>query len=359
MQVKFRKIIHIDMDAFYASVEQRDNPQLRGKAIAVGGSEIRGVVTTCSYEARKYGVRSAMPGLTAKKKCPHLIFIEPRFDVYRSVSKQIMEILQDYSDLVEPMSLDEAYLDVTINKKGIQSATHVAEEIKTRIKKELKLTASAGVSINKFLAKVASDVNKPDGIFVIPPDKTEEFIDKLPIEKVPGIGKVTTAKMHEMGVVTCADLKKFGKIELNRLFGKTGGYYFDIVHGNYDNPVKSGRIRKSVSSERTFDKDITNPEEMIARLKTITGNVVKYLVTREIKGKTVTLKIKYDDFVHKTRSKSVNEWISSYNEIFPVVVELFNSPTAPDKPVRLLGVGLSNLNLYEEPEDGDQLTISF
>lgn len=354
-----RKIIHIDMDAFYASVEQRDNPVLQDKAIAVGGSEKRGVVTTCSYEARKYGVRSAMAGLTAKKKCPHIIFVKPRFDVYRSVSKQVMEILRDYTDLVEPMSLDEAYLDVTENKKGLTSATKVAEEIKARIKSELNLTASAGVSVNKFLAKVASDMDKPNGLYVIPPGKTEKFIDKLKIEKVPGIGKVTSRKMHELGITTCADLKKYSKIELNRLFGKTGSYYYDIVHGEYDSPVKPHRIRKSVSAERTFDEDLTDINEMCERLETITGHVVKYLEKREIKGKTITIKIKYNDFENRTRSRSVNELVSGFEDIFPVVKELLVNPEPPVKPVRLLGVGLSNLNIHESDPDNDQISMLF
>ena len=359
MTISIRKIIHIDMDAFYASVEQRDNPNLQGKAIAVGGSEIRGVVTTCSYEARKYGVRSAMPGLTAKKKCPHIIFIKPRFDVYRSVSKQVMDILRDYTDLVEPMSLDEAYLDVTENKKGISSATKVAEEIKARIKSELNLTASAGVSVNKFLAKVASDMDKPDGLYVIPPGRTEQFINTLVIEKVPGIGKVTAKKMHELGISTCADLKKYGKIELNKLFGKTGGYFYNIVHGEYNNPVKPHRIRKSVSSERTFDTDISDTNEMMNRLERITGYVVKYLEKRNIKGKTVTLKIKYGDFENRTRSKSVGEFISSFDEIYPIVKELLIHPAPPNKPVRLLGVGLSGLNIQSNEADNEQLNILF
>ncbi len=359
MTINVRKIIHIDMDAFYASVEQRDNPELQGKAIAVGGSEIRGVVTTCSYEARKYGVRSAMPGLTAKKKCPHIIFIKPRFDVYRSVSKQVMDILRDYTELVEPMSLDEAYLDVTDNKKEISSATKVAEEIKARIKSELDLTASAGVSVNKFLAKVASDMDKPDGLYVIPPGRTEQFINTLVIEKVPGIGRVTAKKMHELGIGTCADLKKYDKVELNKLFGKTGGYFYDIVHGEYNNPVKPHRIRKSVSSERTFDKDITDVKDMIERLEKITGSVVNYLEKKDIKGKTVTLKIKYGDFENRTRSKSIGEFISSFDEIFPVVKELLVHPEPPVKPVRLLGVGLSALNIQSKDENDNQLNILF
>jgi DNA polymerase-4 len=351
------KIIHIDMDAYYASVEQRDNPELRGKPIAVGGSEIRGVVTTCSYEARKFGVRSAMPGLTAKKKCPDLIFIKPRFDVYRDVSKKIMSIFNEFTDLVEPLSLDEAFLDVTINKKGIKSATIVAKEIKKRIKAELNLTASAGVSINKFLAKVASDMDKPNGLYVIPPDKADAFIEKLDINKVPGIGKVTSQKMKKMGLNTCGDLKKMNRAELHKKFGKVGSYYYKIVHGEYNSTVKPNRIRKSISSERTFDNDLINVDDMLERLEVITKHVVKYLEKRKIKGRTVTIKIKYFDFVSKTRSKSLPNWICSFDEIYPIVKELLYKPSIPEKPIRLLGVGLSNLNTTERNEDKDQFTL--
>jgi DNA polymerase-4 len=349
----------MDMDAFYASVEQRDNPELRGKPIAVGGSEIRGVVAASSYEARKFGVRSAMPGLTAKKKCPDIIFIKPRFDVYRSVSKQIMSIFHEYTDLVEPLSLDEAYLDVTSNKKGIKSATLVAKEIKKQIKRELNLNASAGVSINKFLAKVASDVDKPNGLYVIPPNKAEAFIETLAINKVPGIGKVTFQKMKKLGINTCGDLKKMDWSELRSKFGKVGSYYYKIVHGEYDSPVKPNRIRKSVSSERTFDSDLNDPEKMLQKLENITQHVVDYLNKRKIKGKTVTIKIKYFDFVSRTRSKSLPGWLNTFDEIFPVVKELLYQPSLPEKPVRLLGVGLSNLNITEKKESADQLTLKF
>lgn len=347
------------MDAFYASVEQRDNPELRGKAIAVGGSEMRGVVTTCSYEARKFGVRSAMPGLTAKKNCPNLIFVKPRFDVYRKVSKQIMNIFFEFTDLVEPLSLDEAYLDVTTNKKGINSATIIAREIKNRIRSELKLTASAGVSVNKFLAKVASEMDKPNGLYVIPPEKAEAFIEGLDVRKVPGIGIVTSAKMNEFGIKSCADLKKFEKIDLVKKFGKSGNYYYNIVHGEYDNPVSPHRIRKSISAERTFDEDISNPELMIAKLESITKNVVDYISKRKIKGKTVTLKIKYFDFVNRTRSKTVGNYINNYEEIFSVVKELLYNPALPEKAVRLLGVGLSNLNINEKQTQETQFTLGF
>lgn len=357
MKAPIRKIIHIDMDAFYASVEQRDNPDLHGKAIAVGGSEKRGVVTTASYEARKFGVRSAMPGATARKKCPHLIFIKPRFNIYREVSKQIMDILSEYTDLVEPMSLDEAYLDVTENKKGIKSATIVAKEIKQKIKDKLKLSASAGISINKFLAKVASDMDKPDGLFVITPDKADEFINKLPVEKVPGIGRVTQSKMKEMGINTCTDLKKYTRVQLVQMFGKTGGYYYDIVHCEYDNPVSPNRIRKSVSSENTFAEDLTIKDDMLKEIESLTRSVADWLVKRNVKGKTVTLKIKYFDFVQRTRSKTVPHFTNSFDEIHEIAKDLFYHPNVPEKPVRLLGVGVSNLDIVENPEGEDQIRM--
>lgn len=357
--MKYRKIIHIDMDAFYASIEQRDNPEYRGKPLVVGGSEKRGVVAAASYEARKFGVRSAMPSVTAKRQCPDLIFVRPDFEKYKSVSKQIMAVFKDYTDLVEPLSLDEAYLDVTENKMGMSSATLIAKEIKARIKKELNLTASAGVSINKFLAKVASDVDKPDGLYVIPPDKTEKFIDKLEIDKVPGIGRVTTAKMKKMNIHLCSDLKKFTRVKLVTLFGKPGGYYFDIVHGNYDSEVKPDRTRKSVGAENTFRDDLTTDEEMLGEIERIVKSVVRRLDRINRKGKTVTLKIKYHDFEIKTRSKTVGHFISSKEDILTVARDLYYTPEHPDKPVRLLGVSVSNLNIDPEEKRSSQLTLKF
>jgi len=270
-----------------------------------------------------------------------------------------MNIFFEFTDLVEPLSLDEAYLDVTTNKKGINSATIIAREIKNRIRSELKLTASAGVSVNKFLAKVASEMDKPNGLYVIPPEKAEAFIEGLDVKKVPGIGKVTSAKMNEFGIKSCADLKKFEKIDLVKKFGKSGNYYYNIVHGEYDSPVRPHRIRKSISAERTFDKDISNPELMIAKLESITKNVVDYISKRKIKGKTVTLKIKYFDFVNRTRSKTVGSYIDSYEEIFSVVKELLYNPALPEKAVRLLGVGLSNLNINETQTQETQFTLGF
>ncbi|MCK5700612.1 MAG: DNA polymerase IV, partial [Cyclobacteriaceae bacterium] len=251
-----RKIIHIDMDAFFASIEQRDNPDLLGKPVAVGGAGKRGVVAAASYEARKFGVFSAMPASIALRKCPELIFTKPRFDVYKEVSNQIRQIFLEYTDLVEPLSLDEAYLDVTENKKGLGSATIIAREIKSKINSTTHLIASAGVSINKFLAKVASDQDKPDGLYVIKPNQAESFVDGLAIEKFFGIGKVTAKKMHELGINTGADLKQISIEELVRRFGKVGRYYFDIARAIDKRLVNPNRIRKSLGAERTFEDDL-------------------------------------------------------------------------------------------------------
>lgn len=345
------------MDAFYASVEQRDNPDLKGKPVAVGWPDKRGVLTTASYEARKYGVRSAMPSVTAKRKCPELIFIKPRFDVYKKVSKQIREIFKEYTDLVEPLSLDEAYLDVTENKKNIPSATLIAKEIKQNIKNNLNLTASAGVSINKFLAKVASDMDKPDGLFVIPPDKTVEFIEKLPIEKIPGIGKVTAAKMKNMNITTGTDLRQFERAALVRLFGKQGSYYYKIVRNEYDSPVVPDRIRKSISSENTFIDDLSDEIKMLDELKKISESLYKSCEKLSTTGKTITLKIKYHDFEQRTRSKTIDHPVISNDELFNIVEELFWIPEKPYKPVRLFGVGLSNLNNRGMTDEGPQLML--
>ena len=356
---EIRKIIHVDMDAFYASVEQRDNPELKGKPIAVGGSAQRGVVAAASYEARKFGVRSAMPSVTAKKKCPELIFVKPRFDVYKSVSTQIMSIFKEYTDLVEPLSLDEAYLDVTSNKKGIQSATQIAKEIKEKIRKELHLVASAGISINKFLAKVASDMDKPNGLYVIPPKIVDAFIDKLPVSKIPGIGKVTQEKMQKLNIITGGDLKKYSRFELVRLFGKSGGYYYDILRNEHESEVKPNRIRKSIGAENTFDKDIEDTSEMLRELKNSADKVYSYMEKKDVSGKTVTIKIKYHDFVQRTRSKTLNDFIKEKQELYSTVEELLWLPAKPEKPVRLLGVSISNLNITETIEDSPQLTMIF
>jgi len=356
---EIRKIIHIDMDAFYASVEQRDNPDLRGKAIAVGGSEKRGVVMTASYEARKFGVHSAMPSRMAIEKCPYIIFVKPRFEAYTSVSKQIREIFKSYTNLVEPLSLDEAYLDVTENKAGNPSATLIAKEIKQRIKDELHLTASAGVSINKFLAKVASDMQKPDGLTVITPDKAEAFIETLAIEKIPGIGKVTAVKMNKLGIKTGADIKKIEVNELVKRFGKTGSYYYHLVRCEHNSPVVPDRIRKSIAAENTFSEDISDENEMLFELEHLVEVLEKRIQKSKSSGKTITLKIKYYDFQLTTRSKTLGVFVDSKKEILDVIKELLFNPEKPIKPVRLLGVSLSNLNHENFKIISDQLNLEF
>jgi len=299
-----RKIIHIDMDAFYASIEQRDQPELRGKPVIVGGNpDSRGVVATCSYEARKFGIHSAMSSSRAYKLCPQAVFQRPRFEVYKSVSEQIRVIFHEFTDLVEPLSLDEAYLDVTENKKNIRSATLIAEDIRQRIFQETGLTASAGVSFNKFLAKVASDINKPDGTKVITPKQADEFIAKLAISKFFGIGKVTAEKMKKIGINTGSDLRKLSKERLVSLFGKNGLYYFNISHGRDDRPVCTEWIRKSLGKEITLDKDITDLTRILEILEDLANQVEVLLKRNQLQGKTITLKVKYFDFTSITRSK--------------------------------------------------------
>ncbi len=341
---RYRKIIHIDMDAFYASIEQRDNTEYRGKPIAVGGSpEGRGgVVATASYEARKFGVRSAMPSKKAKQLCPHIIFIRPRFDVYKSVSEKIRAIFHRYTDKIEPLSLDEAFLDVTYDKQDIGSAIEIATQIRLAIKDELQLTASAGVSINKFVAKIASDMNKPDGLTFIGPSSIEAFMEALPVEKFFGVGKVTAEKMKKRGWHTGADLKKLAERELTKHFGKSGRFFYRIVRGIDDREVESDRETKSVGAEDTFPFDLTSFEEMIKELDKIAGLVVDRLHRHELKGRTVTLKIKYSDFRQITRSKSFDSPVNDYETILETAKQLLLATESEDK-VRLLGISLSNL----------------
>lgn len=353
-----RKIIHIDMDAFYASVEQLDNPELRGKAIAVGGGGHRGVVAAASYEARKFGVRSAMPGKTAKEKCPHLIFITPRFQRYKEISKKIREIFFEYTELVEPLSLDEAYLDVTENKKGIKSANEIAREIRKRIFEETGLTASAGISVNKFLAKTASDINKPNGQKTIHPDKILDFLEKLPIEEFYGIGKVTANRMHELHIFNGADLKKKSTEELQKHFGKAGLYYYNVVRGIHHGEVKPHRIQKSVAVERTFWDDIDDDEEIDLKLKSLSRDLEERLNRSNIKGKTLTLKIKYKDFSLFTRSRTQDDFYGNHQNFYETVKKLWELRPF-DKPVRLLGLSLSNLNTEEKKQISVQLKIPF
>ncbi len=356
---EIRKIIHVDMDAFYASVEQRNHPEYRGKPVAVGGNKLRGVVAAASYEARKYGVHSAMPSALAIKKCPNLIFIKPKFNQYKEISDQIMGIFKSYTDLVEPMSLDEAYLDVTENKFNIPSATIIAKEIRKKIKAETRLTASAGVSFNKILAKVASDYDKPDGLFVIPPEKADDFIDKLPIKKIPGIGKATEKKMFELGIKTGGDIKIRSKYWLNRHFGKFGVYLYGLLRHQYDNPVQPTKIRKSIGAERTFERDLDDERQMIFALREIAEKVAERMERKNLMGKTLTLKIKYFDFEMNTRSRTTNHFINSTDEIFDAASELLFVPIKPIKPVRLLGVQLSNLNTEIREKSPKQLSFGF
>jgi DNA polymerase-4 len=341
--IQHRKIIHIDMDAFYASVEQMDNPELRGKPIAVGGAENRGVVSAASYEARKFGVRSAISGVLAKKNCPELIFVRPRFDRYREISKKIHKIFHEYTDLVEPLSLDEAYLDVTQNKKGNPSASLLAQEIRARIYDEVGLTASAGISVNKFVAKIASDYNKPNGQKTVNPDEVISFLEQLPIQKFYGVGKVTAEKMFQLGIFTGLDLKNKSGEFLERHFGKSGGFYYNVVRGIHNSEVKSNRITKSVAAEHTFDINLSSEIFMLEKLEKIAGELELRLKKYQISGKTITLKIKYSDFTQQTRSKTMPYFISDKALIFETVKELLYQEKMKDS-VRLLGISLSNLN---------------
>ena len=353
-----RKIIHIDMDAFYASVEQMDNPLLKGKPIAVGGNENRGVVSAASYEARKFGVRSALSGVLAKKYCPELIFVRPRFDRYKEISKQIQSIFHEYTDLVEPLSLDEAYLDVTHNKKGNPSATLLANEIRARILSEVGLTASAGISVNKFIAKVASDYNKPNGQKTVSGDEIVPFLENLPIQKFYGVGKVTTEKMFQLGIFTGLDLKNKTLEFLEQHFGKSGSYYYQVVRGIHNSPVQAKRTTKSVAAEHTFDVNLSSEIFMLEQLESISRQIEKRLQKHSISGKTITLKIKYSDFSLQTRSKTMPYYISDKNLIFEIVKELLYQERLKDS-VRLLGIALSNLNTEQKKTVVIQLQFDF
>jgi len=338
-----RKIIHVDMDAFYTSVEQLDNPELRGKAIAVGGGETRGVVSAASYEARKFGVRSAISGYLAKKRCPHLIFVKPHFERYTEISRKIREVFHEFTDLVEPLSLDEAYLDVTINKKGNPSATLIASEIRQRILEETGLTASAGISINKFIAKVASDYNKPNGQKTVNPHEVLQFLEDLPIGKFYGVGKVTTERMYQLGIFTGKDLKEKTEEYLTQHFGKSGTYYYYVVRGIHNSEVKPHRTAKSVGTEHTFNENLVSEVFMLEKLERIADELERRLKKKKIAGKTVTLKIKYSDFTVQTRSKTMAYFISDKSLILETVKELLYQERLKDS-VRLLGISLANLN---------------
>ena len=340
-----RKIIHIDMDAFYASVEQMDNPELKGKPIAVGGGGERGVVAAASYEARKFGVRSAMSGIIAKRNCPHLIFVKPRFERYKEISKKISAIFHEYTDLVEPLSLDEAYLDVTENKKGNPSASLIAKEIRQRIFDELKLNASAGISNSKFVAKIASDINKPNGQKTIPPENVIQFLEELPIEKFHGIGKVTASKMYSLGVFKGSDLKVKTEEFLVQHFKSSGSYYYNLVRGNTYSEVKPNRKRKSIAAEHTFIQNLTSEVFMLEKLERISKEVEQRLIKSKVAGKTITLKIKYSNFKTQTRSKTLPYFVKDKSIIFSTIEELLFQDKVLDS-VRLLGISVTNLNIH-------------
>lgn len=348
-----RKIIHVDMDAFYASVEQRDNPELCGKPVAVGSPQQRGVVAAASYEARKFGVHSAMASVTAKRKCPDLIFVPHRFDVYREVSRQIHEIFAEYTPLIEPLSLDEAYLDVTENLQQIDTATEVAEAIRAKIKAVTNLTASAGVSYNKFLAKIASGQNKPDGLFVITPKAGLSFVEALPVGKFHGVGPATTEKMKRLGIETGLDLKGRSLASLQSDFGKSGSYYYWISRGIDDRPVQPDRVRKSIGAEDTFSKDVFSVEDATQGLRPLIEKVWRYCSANEIRGRTVTLKVKYADFQQITRSRTSSSPITGHADFEQVATGLLESLFPTRKGIRLLGISLSSLG--DEADDETQL----
>lgn len=356
--ISYRKIIHVDMDAFYASVEQMDNPELKGKPLAVGGSEIRGVVSAASYEARKFGVRSAMSGIQAKRNCPDLFFVPPRFDRYKEISKQIRKIFHDYTDLVEPLSLDEAYLDVTHNKKGNPSASLIAQEIRQRIFEEVGLTASAGISVNKFVAKIASDYNKPNGQKTVNPEEVESFLENLDIKKFYGIGKVTRDRMYQLGIFTGKDLKSKSREFLEDHFSKSGLHFYNIVRGIHNSEVKPNRIAKSVAAEHTFTENLTSEIFMLEKLERISTELENRLKKYNISGKTVTLKIKYSDFTTQTRSKTLPYFISDKGLLLEVAKELLFQERMKES-VRLLGISLNNLNTEIKKSFVVQLKFEF
>jgi len=346
------------MDAFFASIEQRDNADYKGKPLAVGYAGARGVVAAASYEARRYGVRSAMASKTALRKCPHLIFVMPRFEVYKSVSRQIMEIFHEYTDLVEPLSLDEAFLDVTENHKQMASATQIAQEIKQKITDAVGLTASAGVSFNKFLAKIASDYNKPNGLFVVKPKDAERFVETLAIEQFFGVGKVTAERMHQLGIKTGADLKQWSEQGLVANFGKVGHMYYQNARAIDNRSVESQRIRKSVSSETTFAIDIDRFEEIVPELEKLTHEVIDYVNKKDFKGRTVSLKIKFSDFKIISRSKTFTTPISDYETLFKTGMELLSMVDLSPK-IRLIGIGIKNNEEELSWADAIQLRIRF
>ena len=355
-----KKIIHLDMDAFYASIEQRDNPSLKGKPVIVGGDpNKRGVVSTCSYEARKFGIHSAMPCKTAIRLCPHAIFVFPRFEVYKNVSKQFLNICADYTDLIEPLSLDEAFLDVTENKKNIPSATIIAKEIQSRVFSEIELTVSAGVSYNKFIAKIASDINKPNGIAVIRPTEAEKFLETLPIGKFYGVGKISEKKMMALGINNGLDLKKIELETLVKHFGKMGNFYYDIVRGIDTRLVTPFRERKSYGREITLNEDILDMDLIKSTLNRIAMELQSSLKRKNIKGRTISLKIKYYDFQQITRSRTLDKPVDSAEEMLNEIYQLLEYTDAGIKKIRLLGISVSNFGNDDEKVIDDQLLLEF
>lgn len=350
-----RKIIHIDMDAFYASIEQRDYPELRGKPIAVGYDGPRGVVATASYEARRYGVHSALSSARAMRLCPHLIFKPARFDVYETVSEQIHRIFHDYTELVEPLSLDEAFLDVS----SAASATLLAREIKSRIREETGLTASAGISVNKMLAKIASDYQKPDGLFVIPPAQIDTFVAELPVEKFFGIGKVTAERMHKLGIRTGADLRRWSEQALVEQFGKVGRAYYGYARGIDDRAVEPHRIRKSLGAEETFLEDTDDRERLIVELTAICEEVWSRLTQCDFRGKTVVLKVKFEDFKQITRSKTLPTIVDTPELLQRVAEELLDTVDFKERKIRLIGVTVGNATTADIRPTGIQLRLDF
>ncbi len=348
------------MDAFYASVEQLDNPALRGKPVAVGGNSQRGVIAAASYEARKFGVKSAMPSAKAAKLCPHLIFVPHRFPRYKELSRQIRDVFFEYTDLVEPLSLDEAYLDVTENKIGLNSATLIAKEIKQKIKERTGLIASAGISYNKFLAKTASDMDKPDGLYVILPEEAEEFVAKLPVHQFFGIGKVTAEKMVNAGIFTGKDLRKKSLEDMKLRFGKSGQYYYNICRGIDHRQVQPTRETKSISAERTFDENLYTSEEVQRELERIARiSYERYDRSKADDGHTITIKIKYGDFQQITRSKTLDSVIQTEDQYLHTALSCFNHELIREEGIRLIGVGISNFRKEEEEITTNQLTLNF
>lgn len=355
-----RKIIHVDMDAFYASVEQRDNPEYRGKPVVVGGTpEQRGVVAACSYEARKFGIHSAMSATQAHQRCPHAIFLKPRFAAYREVSAEIQAVFRQFTDLVEPLSLDEAYLDVTHNQDYSGSATLIAKEIKRLIKEKTDLNASAGVSYNKFLAKIASDMDKPDGLYLITPEQGPEFIKTLPVRQFHGIGKATEKRMKEFGIHTGEDLLQEDLNELVKKFGKAGHFYYSISRGIDLRPVNNQRIRKSVGKETTFSKDMGDINKMFSILEELSNSVSRILFDKKLSAQTITLKVKYADFEQITRSRTVDKPTLSASKIFETVKDLLVNTEVDKRKVRLLGVSTSKLQEkgMEQPDKTEQMDL--